>query len=143
VWRHSRSDGKCHLYGAIFNHPGFPDGTRITTSYLIARYGHLVLTSRGSHYLVGMPNQSILDPTTPVSLQVDKGLKKLGIIEYQTFDAFRLLVEQVRRKSSPRSQRSQLPSARLHVASGKTSQPGEATMIPVVTRQLAGMMPPT
>jgi len=50
------------LTGQIHDRPGFPEGTWLTTSYLIARYHRMIATATGSCYYLGIPHENTIPP---------------------------------------------------------------------------------
>ena len=52
-WMLHHSDAGVRCVGAIRNHHGFPDGSFVRTSVVVARFPGGILTENGSSYTIG------------------------------------------------------------------------------------------
>jgi hypothetical protein len=49
------------IQGDVYDHPRFPDGTRVTTSAIERVEGPYVITESGSAYIVGTPDPDYVE----------------------------------------------------------------------------------
>jgi len=92
-WLSSPVKGEQHVHGHIYRHPKFPDGTSITSSFLIGRYRNIVATASGTYYFLGSLHESLQDPSMPEAMQMDQCLKESGINEARDFEQLQAMVE--------------------------------------------------
>jgi len=112
------SQQNVQITGQVFNHAGFPDGTVITTSYLIARFTNLVATASGSRYYIGKPHESVVPEGTDPFAFRDQFLDQCGLMQCETADQFNFAIERAVRSTSPGMKQTQRPMPRIQLQAG-------------------------
>jgi len=87
------SSRSSRLTGQIYDRPGFPEGTWLTTSYLIARYHRIIATATGSCYYLGSPHEkTVPEGADPLEYR-EKLVDACGLIICRDANHFRSVLD--------------------------------------------------